>query len=174
MYRLPPGVHEPEFAALLRYWESKRREGRMPARRDIDPIEIPGLLPQLLLLEVLRPETGLRFRFRLAGTAFTTLVGRDVTGLCLDELGPPDRVAPVHDALAAVVASGRPAFLAGRLTLRSQEYMMAKRLGVPLAADGRTVDMVLGVWLAQPRPIGDLAARRTPEGEAGEIILLEE
>jgi len=174
MYRLPPGVDEPEFAILLRYWESKRREGRLPARRDIDPIEIRALLPQVLLLEVLRTETGLRFRFRLAGTAFTHLVGRDVTGLCLDELGEPERVAPVHSALAAVVESGRPAYLAGRLTLRSQQYMMAKRLGVPLAADGRTVDMVLGVWLAQQRPISDLAARRTPEGAAGEIILLEE
>jgi len=174
LYRLPPGVHEPEFAALLRYWESKRRDGRLPSRADIDPIEIRGLLPHLLLFELVRAEAALRFRFRLAGTAFTHLVGRDVTGLCLDELGPPERVAPVHNALAAAANSGRPAYLAGRLTLRSQQYMMAKRLGVPLAADGRTVDMILGVWLAQQRPRSDLAAGRMPEDDGGEIILLQE
>jgi hypothetical protein len=38
-------------------------------------------LPHLLLLDVERAGDRLRFRFRVAGTAFTTLIGRDVTGL---------------------------------------------------------------------------------------------
>lgn len=170
MYRLPAGVVEPEFAALLRYWESKRQGGALPSRADIDPIDLRGLLPHLLLFEVVREEETLRFRYRVAGTAFATLVGRDVTGLCLDELGPPDRVAPVQNALAAIARTGRPCYLAGRLTLPNEQFLMAKRLGVPLASDGRNVDMILGVWLVQPRPA---TPDRLPEVGEGEAILLE-
>jgi hypothetical protein len=158
VYRLPPGAGETELAELLHYWESKRRGALLPSRADIDPIDLRRLLPQILLSEVVRAAAGLRFRFRLAGTAFTTLVGRDVTGLFLDELGPPDRVAPVHRAMTAVVEHARPAYLVSHVTVRSEEYLMAKRLGVPLAADGRNVDMVLAVWLARPRAPGDLAS----------------
>lgn len=173
MYRLPPGVDEPEFAALLRYWESKRRDGRLPARSDIDPIEMRGLLSQLLLFEVIWTEPALRFRFRLAGTSFTHLVGRDITGFCLDDLGPSERIAPVHDAMTAVARSGRPAYLAGRPTLRSEHYITVKRLGVPLAADGRQVGMILGLWLAQRRPFTDRAAKRALEADGGVPVLLE-
>ncbi len=172
MYVLPPGVGEPVFAMLHRYWESKRRAGRLPARSDIDPTEIPALLPQLLLFEVVAGAIGPRFRFRLAGTAFTHLVGRDVTGHCLDELGTPERVAPVAQALAAVVQTGRPAYLAGRLTLRSEQYMIARRLGFPLAADGVHVDMILGLWLAEPWSMSARAGGAL-EGAAGELILLD-
>ena len=86
MYRLPADAVEPEFTELLRYWESRRHGDRLPARADIEPLELRGLLPHLLLLEVERAGDRLRFRFRVAGTAFTTLIGRDVTGLHIDEL----------------------------------------------------------------------------------------
>lgn len=167
MYRLPADAFEPEFAELLRYWESKRQGGQLPARRDIDPLDLGRLLPHLLLFDVVRAGGGVRFKFRVAGTAFSTMIGRDVTGLYLDELGPPDRVATVISGLTAMVRTGRPCFLAGRPTLHSNQVVMVKRLGVPLASDGRAVDMILAVWLVQP----NLASAEP--AEIGEPILLE-
>lgn len=168
MYRLPADAFEPEFAELLRYWEAKRQGGRLPARSDIDPLDLHRLLPHLLLFDVVRAEDGTRFKFRVAGTAFSTLIDRDVTGLYLDELGPSDRVATVISGLTAIVETGRPCFLAGRPTLHSDQVPMVKRLGVPLATDGRAVDMILAVWLVQPpRASGEPA-------DIGEPILLEE
>ena len=168
MYRLPADAIEPEFAELLRYWESRRQGDRLPARGDIDPLDLTPLLPHLLLLDVERTDDSLRFRFRVAGTAFTTLMGRDVTGLRVDELGPPDRVMPVHDALADIVRTGRPCFLAGRPTPHSDRFARVKRLGVPLATDGRAIDMILAVWLVQP------AKAELEEIDAGVPILLED
>ena len=41
------------LSALFRYWEKKRGGRAMPARRDIDPIEMgPKLLPHLMLCEL--------------------------------------------------------------------------------------------------------------------------
>jgi hypothetical protein len=169
MYRLPADAFEPEFAELLRYWESKRQGERLPARTDIDPLDLSRLLPHLLLFDVVRGDGGVRFKFRVAGTAFSAMIGRDVTGIYLDELGPPDRVAAVISGLSAIVETGRPCFLAGRPTLRSDQVTSVKRLGVPLASDGPAVDMILAVWLVQPH---QARTERDP-AEGGTPVLLE-
>lgn len=173
MYSLPAGCDEPALTSLLNYWQSRSRGGLLPGRRDIDPLDFPpALLPQLLLFDVVRAPDRLRFRFRVAGTAFGKLIGRDVTGQIFDEIAPPDRTDPVNAALTAIAESGRPGYLAGRLTLRSDTFEQVRRLGVPLAADGRRVDMVLGMWVAEPRPAADLPAMLR-ERPPGQVHLLE-
>ena len=70
--------------ALLRYWTSKRGTAALPARQDIDPLEMgPPLLPSLLLADLL--DRGTRVRFRLVGTAVVKRLGFDPTGKFLDD-----------------------------------------------------------------------------------------
>lgn len=114
----------------------------MPARSDIDPIEIPGLFRHLILLEITHEP--LRFRVRLYGTSVAELRGRDLTGRYLYE-----------DAITAIghqtrpwnvetVEQRRPRYKIGDYTDisdgRSGTY---NRLGVPLSSDGATVDMLM-------------------------------
>lgn len=74
----------PRVRRMYEYWDEKRGDRSMPARRDIDPLTIPrDLLPGIVLTEVLREPPWLRYR--LVGTAQVALRGRDPTGL------------PVHD-----------------------------------------------------------------------------
>ena len=62
---------------LYRYWETKRGSARKaPTRRDLDPLEIVKLLPNVALVE---PEPD-GYRWRLMGTAIATDFGRDLTG----------------------------------------------------------------------------------------------
>lgn len=65
------------------YWRGKRQGDRLPSRGDLDPAEIPRLLPNLFLIDVLRDP--LRFRYRLIGTAITERFQRDSTGRLIDE-----------------------------------------------------------------------------------------
>ncbi len=155
MFQLPPDCVEPIFSTVLGYWESKRRDGKLPTRREIDPLDLGGtILPYILLFEVVPAEapttTGLRFRFRLAGTAFRQIAGRDVTGLCFDELGPAERTAPVIRQLTMTVEHLRPAYLVGRVTARSDAHEDIGRLALPLSSDGAGVDKILGVWFTMP------------------------
>ena len=148
--RLPAEAMEPEFIQLFDYWCRQAPEGALPGRQHIDPADLPPrLLPHLLLLDVERSSGRLRFRFRVASTAFTQVLGREVTGLCFDELGPAERVEPVCSAFTTIVERGRPVFLAGRLTLPSRDYARVKRLGLPLARDGHRVDMIIAVFLLE-------------------------
>ena len=175
MYALPPEASEAEFRELLVYWQSKLEPGRLPGRQHIDPTELqPRHLSQLLLLDVVHApaKQRRRYRFRLAGTAFSSIAGRDVTGLHYDEIGAPERALPVIRALDLVVERKAPVFLSGRLSIPSQDYIWVKRLGLPLAQDGDKVDMVLAIWLAERRRISDLA-RGDLAREAGAPQVLE-
>ncbi|WP_119302394.1 PAS domain-containing protein [Dongia deserti] len=176
MYLLPPEASEAEFRELLSYWQSKLVPGRLPGRQHIDPTELqPRHLSQVLLLDVVDgapPKARRRYRFRLAGTGFAAIAGRDVTGLHYDEIGAPERSLPVIRALDLIVERKAPVFLSGCLSVPSQDYVWVKRLGLPLAHDGHNVDMILAVWLAERRSLADLA-RNEPEREAGTPQVLE-
>lgn len=175
MYILPSEASDAEFRELLSYWQSKLASGRLPGRQHIDPTELqPRHLSHLLLLDVIETSAPKprRYRFRVAGTGFSTIAGRDVTGLYYDEIGAPERATPVIRALDLVVERKAPVYLAGRLSIPSQEYVWVKRLGLPLAQDGDKVDMILAVWLAERRKRADLA-RSDLACEAGAPQVLE-
>src|SRR5690242_1355091 len=64
----PPATAGPEIVALYDYWRSKAPgEGLLPGRRHIDPVDIPRLLPNVWLLDVV--DDPRRFRVRLVGGA---------------------------------------------------------------------------------------------------------
>jgi hypothetical protein len=175
MYVLPPEASEAEFRELLAYWQSKLLPGRLPGRRHIDPAELqPRHLSQLLLLEVVEPavqKLRRRYRFRVAGTGFSAIAGRDATGLYYDEIGGPERTAPVIKALDLVVEHKAPVYLSGPLGVPTRDHNWVKRLGLPLAHDGETVDMILAVWIAERRSMADLGRGNLEPGAGGPRVL---
>jgi hypothetical protein len=64
------------------HWRSKSA-GCLPARQAIDPVEIPRLLPHLLITDIERDP--LRVRYRLVGTRVVEASGADFTNRYLDE-----------------------------------------------------------------------------------------
>ncbi len=75
----------PQQRELFDYWQSRKQGGAAPSRDDISPADIPHLLPNVSLLELL-PEPDL-VRFRLAGTALWDVYGREMTGHTLSSAG---------------------------------------------------------------------------------------
>ncbi len=130
---------------------------------DIDPAEMRGFLPCTVLIDVERHATGLRFRYRLVGTQVVLLFGREVTGRYLDELNGDEIYWQVRDQLAGVVENARPASgQAVAPAVRRRRAMPYHHVTAPLAGDGSTVDMLLGVrcplllpQVARGRPAGE-------------------
>ncbi len=75
---------DPILAALYGYWNRVRRSKAVPARSDLDPVDIPHLLPYLLLVECY--DSGQRINFRLVGT--DVAFGADPTGKFLQDAAP--------------------------------------------------------------------------------------
>ena len=59
-------IADPRLRRFYDYWTGKCGERRFPARRDIDPLDFPYVLGNLMLVDVLRDPQ--RFRVRLHGT----------------------------------------------------------------------------------------------------------
>lgn len=137
-------AQHPVLAGLWDYWHSKRRGRLLPARRDIDPTEIPNLLPHLQLID--RTEDA-EFRYRLTGTAVVDAFGSDPRGRLIKDVLPPARLEPARRHLSTVWSTGRPIWTRGRYTTPFGAEQVATRVVLPLADDGRAVCVVvIGVF----------------------------
>ncbi|MDE2229971.1 MAG: PAS domain-containing protein [Alphaproteobacteria bacterium] len=136
-------LSDPILLQVGRYWRDKLPGAALPSRASIDPVEIPHLLPYLMLWDVER--SPLRFRSRLIGTSIVRLAGRDATGRYLDAIDQDDAIA---SEFRAVVEAGLPRYQVRRAHWPNTEYTHYGRLLLPLAADGRTVDMIFGAIIA--------------------------
>ncbi len=135
-------ISHPELAKLYRYWDRKRGTRAMPSRRDILPEEIPDLLGNLFMVDVVREEAQTRYRYRLVGTALTAIMDQELTGKFIDQMPFLYRKFALP-AYREVQRVGRPTYketnaFEGWLVIRY------KRLLLPLSTDGEHIDIVLG------------------------------
>jgi hypothetical protein len=132
------------LSGLVGHWAEKRQGRRFPARADFDPLELKPLLGHLLMVDVVRgPEDELRFRYRLFGSEFVFYHGADMTGRWLEDIANPGFRDELLDYYRSVVHQGE-------LRTLSYDYLVGDRrhrfqaVLLPLAADGKTVNIVLG------------------------------
>lgn len=156
-WALPAGAEsDPAFARLHAYWLAKTRGDRLPARADIDPLEIPReLLPDIALLEIERQADGRRrYRLRLFGSGLEAMTGgSNETGRYYDEVTHQPGLYEKLDAmLTAMAEERRPIYFAAPSGSTDRGFLWFGRLALPLASDGRTVDMILALVRPLPGP----------------------
>ncbi|MBX3453478.1 PAS domain-containing protein [Ferrovibrio sp.] len=135
------------------YWDGLRGSRIMPARADIDPLQIPDLLPFVVLTEVLQEPPWLRYR--LVGTRQVQMRGFDPTGRAVagNHIGhhlPSDTVDEVLLNYWIVIGKRCPVYdynsvLGPTLDSGSLDIGQVRERGtllLPLGQDGETVDMV--------------------------------
>jgi hypothetical protein len=133
----------PRIARLFRYWRAIRPPDLpLPGRQHFDPIAVPELLPGIWLLDVQREP--FRLRYRLAGTGIVAAVRREVTGLWLDQAHPGAmETLDFVRRYRGVVERGAPDRRKGRpRPWIDPDYTLSETLLLPLARDGRRVDML--------------------------------
>ena len=127
---------------LYSYWASLRKGQRLPSRADIHPRDFKRLLPMVSLIDVHRDP--LDYRLRLAGTGLYSVYGREITGMGLDEIYASPAAAYWRAELDKVVEERRPAAGFHNLSWRGAAHLSILWLRLPLASNGRDVDMILG------------------------------
>ncbi len=142
----PPPTADPRVRLLHRYWLGLHPpDGGLPGRQHVDPTALPtSLLPFLWLVDVQRAP--LRVRYRLLGTEQVRVLGRDHTGRWLDEAHPNFLGAPAYAQFAAAAERGETGYRRGdTMVILPKDYRSMERLILPLARDGRTVDMLFAI-----------------------------
>jgi len=132
-------AHEELFA----YWASLRRCGQLPGRADIHPKDFKRLLPTVSLIDVIGGERR-DYRLRLAGTGLFSVYGREITGRSLGDVYGRRAADYWQDELDRVVDERRPGVGCHSLAWRGTAHMSLMWMRLPLANDGRNVDMILG------------------------------
>jgi hypothetical protein len=138
-----PGIlPDSKLRRLYDYWRSRCGRGGYPSRRDIDPIDIPDLLPNIFLLDVVGDAQD--FVFRLAGTLVEDAFSMPLRGKSITEIqkaaGTPIPVA--HHV--EVARGGGPRYREGEMLVAGRDHWKIHRLLLPLASDGRSVDVLMG------------------------------
>lgn len=138
-------LDDPLHRQMYGYWQQKRGSRRMPSRADIDPTEIPRLLPNLLISEHVAQAGTERWRYRLAGTAVAAAFDRNPTGHYVDELTKGDYRTFIERIHRMVREEKRALFCASEYTGARELRMSAKRLLLPLTTDGAQVDQIISL-----------------------------
>ena len=146
-YPVPPALDDPRFRWLFDYWLDRLADGQLPSRADIDPIDFPHLLGRINLIEVLHTQPRMRFRYRLWGTKIADLIGRDYTGRFIEDLMLPTDYRRISGALTETVESHRPHFWQVPIPFIGRDFGSYRRLLLPLASDGETVDLLMALLI---------------------------
>ena len=134
----------PEQRQLYDYWLSRAAQGALPGRSDINPADIPRLLPYISLIDVSdRLEAS---RIRLAGTRLRDVFDREITGLMIDDLD----LGPKRDywmtAYRHTAVDGKPTQGIVRGPRVNKEHLVQYWIRLPLAAaSGSGIRMILGL-----------------------------
>jgi len=136
--------------AMYGYWKSKCRDGQLPRRADIDPLDFPRLLPYITLVEAVADER--RYVYRLVGTKEVEIRGRDPTGKSvIDGFFGPSLADALH-CYDTVVRTKRPFYDDEPYITPDKRYSDDESLFLPLSDDGETVNRILVYATVTPNP----------------------
>ncbi len=132
---------DPELFQVFEYWQSRRQEGLLPRRKDIDVLQLKPVLGHTHLVDVSAQDPA-EYRFRLYGSKVRLDRFRNYTNSKVgDYPSEPYRNALIED-YSSVVWTGTPLYQHIVARLQSIPYSYS-RLLLPLAEDGRKVNMLV-------------------------------
>lgn len=121
----------------------------LPSRRDVDPTDVPNLLPHLMIIEL---GTGIeQHRYRLAGSNVAASAGLDYTGKRLIDVHPTLVERPESHAFIEEIRESRlPHWYNGppRADHRNK-VVRIQNLIAPMSENGKSIDSLLGVSIIQ-------------------------
>lgn len=133
-------IESPLLRAVAAHWNEARGSRLMPAWADIRPRSIKGQLPAVWSYKF--DARSSRFTGRLSGDRITQIIGKDLRGLPLEAVQPPDAFGWVYANLLRVVTEPALYHGAGHVFRQMARAGAGERIVLPL---GRSIgDGVLG------------------------------
>lgn len=141
--RMPVREISPEDSKLVaayNYWESKRRNGLLPSRKDIDVIDLRPVIGKTHIVDVAQ-ENPASFQFRLFGSSVPDVLNQSPDKMVGDLMSKALQKSVIED-YTAVCFTGAPAYhhVVAMMDFVVHSYA---RLILPLSDDGRKVDKLV-------------------------------
>jgi len=130
------GLSHPMLQHLHADWLAAKPAEGLPGHDFVDPGRLKYLLGHLLVIGVARgAQDTMRFHYRLIGTEVVDRLGRDFTGLWMDEHADAEVAREGPAACRLAVESGRPVHATAKRVIFDKHYPL-EYLILPLAAEG--------------------------------------
>jgi hypothetical protein len=134
-----------EIQQALDYWRAIRGLRTMPALDDMDVLQIPrNVLAHITLVDI-EYEPKMRFRWRLIGTAVTTILQRDMTGRYWDEIYSEDVFNLFAEPTNYVLQNRKPMRFTAKAHVADREFYDAEHIYMPLSGPDSRIERMLGV-----------------------------
>jgi hypothetical protein len=118
----------------------------MPAREDLDPADIPRLLPHVIMVDKVEN----RIRYRLVGTAIARAFGYDPTGKFVGASLPEQgQSKEAYGVFARVFMTAKPVLATGAFLFTSQTALAMSLLLLPLSPCGVVVDKAISTLVTR-------------------------
>ena len=124
----------------IEYWRGKAAGRAMPDRRDLDPTEIPDLLPWIVLWDVIPGS----YRIRLAGTAICQAHGRELRGINFETLHGTG-TATIKPEYDYVVRESLPHFAERTMWWYHRDYRAYRHVLLPFTNSGDDCALIMSV-----------------------------
>jgi hypothetical protein len=141
---------------LQAYWDRQRAGRDLPARADIDPVDIPRLLPHLVMIDVHYDAEGrlADFGYRLWGQHVIDHNNRSLVGRRLSDLVRDDpRQKRWLDHYTRAAAERRPMFDTATYRTVTDTVKTMDFAVFPLAPAGGRVEALLGGVVYREHPV---------------------
>jgi hypothetical protein len=138
----PKAIRDPRLLGLFHYWHGKCQGRMMPARRDIDPIEMRQWLGNLLLVEF--PSDPMQYRIRLDGVNLVQFYSSSREGKGVEAMTSEEERRIVLPQYMTVLENRQPAYYETQFVTSEGIVTSQRKLLLPLSEDDQRVNMVLG------------------------------
>ncbi len=148
---LPDGLPD-KLRQAFEYWKRLKAARALPLRSAFDPLDVPPLLPHLLMVEVLRSgqdpdlpgsNAVTDFKFRLVGTYIDDRVKESYTGKKLSEIEGKGPGSDVWAAYSEVEATRKPKVLSLNYIGPMDGIQNSWEIFLPFSRTGERVDFIL-------------------------------
>lgn len=130
-------------ARALDYWHEMRGEASLPCYRAFDPVEVPRLLPHLVVMDVVHDPAD--FRIRLIGEEVRAQLACNPVGLRLGEVGASAAGEALFEHARASRADGAPRYYALDCLGPDRSVMCQQGLMLPFTHGRGRVDKIIAV-----------------------------
>jgi hypothetical protein len=125
----------------VEYWQSKRAGEAPPLSNSFDPLEVPRLLPHVMLKDVRRDPWD--FRYRVVGTIVREHSRDNWTGKWMSEVEGQGETSTVFRVMRWVSEEARPAIFRPPYVGPHKEFKYCEAAVMPWAGSDGLVDRVL-------------------------------
>ena len=137
------------------YWRMLRGERRLPARADLAPREMRGILKNIVLLKTI--DGGKDFEYRITGDAQVQAFGFHFRNMRISHItaASPDFGKTMHGLYEHVRATAEPFAVRGWVgrEVADARFVYYESAFLPLGDDGVTVDHILIVSIYVPKAL---------------------